>query len=205
MEDEEITTMAKATRKKASRLDREIDDIAARVRRSRQYSFGELRRQTWVESEAATTRETEKLLEDIETGADGLVVARTWTVAVQLDLANLVADSPGGAEVRFVIGAWIDHGGGADGDEEDEDDGGDESWDPDQDLDDDPDLEDEDEDDQEVDVEYIGVRDPGGVADEAVCMITRIGRDCDVRVVTHLGIRAEGRVVHLVEVTGAVQ
>ena len=207
--------MGKATKKKASRLDREINVIAARVRRSRQYSFGELRRQTWIESEAAMTRETDALIEDVETGADGILLARSWSAAVQLDLANLLADSAAGSSIRFVIGAWADASGGIEdeGDEGNseqfdvEDDYG-EGWDADQDLyaqdeevDDDDDLEGE----GEGEVEWIGVRDPGGVADEAVRLAQRVGRDCDLRALTHLGIQVDGRSVHVVEVVGMVQ
>lgn len=205
--------MGKATKKKGSRLDRELGAIAARVRRARQYHFGELRPQLWADAQAATTRETDALIEDVETGADGLLLARSWSAAVQLDLANLLADSAAGSSIRFVIGAWADASGGIEdeGDEGNseqfdvEDDYGD-GWDADQDLcAEDEEVDDDDDLEGEVEVEWIGVREPGGVADEAVRLAQRVGRDCDLRALTHLGIQVDGRSVHVVEVVGGVQ
>ncbi len=212
---EETPAMSKNTPRKSnsSRLDREIDAIAARIRRTRRYSFGELEPQVWVEVEAATIREADQLVEDIEDGVEGILLARAWTAAVQLDLAGLIADSPVGTETRFILGAWVDHGveEDEDGGQDDEDDEDEADWDDVEDgsLDDDrdendDDVDDDDVDDDDVEIRWVGVRDPGGVADQAARLIKRVGRDGDFQVRTHLNAETDEGAVHLVEVVGFV-
>lgn len=157
-----------------------------------------------TEIEAASARDTEKLLDGLYGDAE-ILLAKSLSKPVRRDIVARASHAEDGTDLHIVIGAWAaEEQAGA------QDSGEASGWDVDVEsdsYDDDEDVADwyaDEDEDEGSGIEFLGVRDPGRVAQQVAELLRGIRRDGDFTICKHVGVTTDDGEVHLVEVKGFV-
>ena len=132
-----------------------------------------------AEVERADDDETAALIEKVSDEVGAFLYVEHWSEAAGLEIAQLIAYGGAGSEIAILVGVGLSR------EKETDDETGEvEEW---------------------SEPTYVGLDEPGRVADELVRIVRRLGRDAEVVARVHRLINDDGVVVGIVEFQAEVQ